>query len=1623
MFLLPSKATKGQNYTFYAVDSFACENDIIGFNIVPTPPTGSSITWDFGIKKIINNPNPKIAYLQVDTYSVVLKITPPNKPTQLITKNNYIHIGKIPNVQSVSVSKKIACDLSDEVTFTTNSTDGSKWLWTIGDQFFSQGTKSISTTFNKIGYPQVQLVVVNKFGCTNKKVYDSLIHVLKKPSLSINLKDSNLCTGSVLVLNPKFNLYNHSTIKYDWKFPGATPSISNKAIPDTLVFNTIGNFKPSLLLSNLDFLCSYEIPLNTEISVSNSNPLSLHVIGLNGPKPCSSTAFNIQLQGNSINAQKAQWFFDKTDSLLVSDIDSLTKSVSYKYDDNYQVSVVYNGDNCTQLISQKIMAKDNGLKAIIEDTKECICTLPTKYQLTNKSTFDINIKVNFHWHLVNDLKDTVEQSNDSNFIINLSNFEKYTAYLKVQDSNNCFSSTSYLFEPKALKASFSASNTTACLGSPINFTMQELTCNDSVVSAYLILYDRNNTNILDTVYFDNPEYTYQDTGLYDIQMYIETLKGCKDSILEEELIHIADFKDFTTTSDTDIYCIDDTIKFKLSYKPISFEAKVSGYIINSDKSFSDTFDIYPDKNSIAIIAKQIGVYDVHLLAENNNCKKDIVLKNHLKIGGIQADFSLDNTSGCIPFSTNLRAHIIKNQLYGNSDTSIQYLWSTDPAKKIKLSNPTQKNTQLQANVPVTISTKLELQNAMGCSTVIQKDSIIQLKLKAQFSVPKNYCSNSELKLINESEGAIASYKWTSNDTSAVFSPSDTAESPILLFDNSGYYTISLTVIDSNNCSQTYTDSIQVFDFGLDFSVIDNEVKCSPADFTFTVNSTNVDTLIWNFGDGTSFKTDQLNFLKIYDLTRVVPYSNTFTVSLTGTNKYGCSTTKTKPNLIEVRGPLPRFKAINNVGCSPHKVEFSNNSINCDKIYFDYGDNSSIDSVNLSSHLYKNDSKENEYSVYKPFVIVHDKYDCKLRFLLEDSIVIYNQSQPKFGLSDTAGCADFNVSFFDSSKFASKWKWDFNMDGITDNTQANPKNSFPVGKYDISLTTTNKIGCDTSITVKGIVESYPNPTANFTPNDTITCVLQPLQFKDKSISRNKLVQWQWDFGDLYIDTDTSSLRNPTYLYMREDTFSSKLVVTDINGCKDSIIKPNNVQVFGKLPIDSPQISELTIIEDKELYLAHNSMPEYAFRAYELGYNADTLNPFTISNLRTDTTETISKLAIYDSSYCIRTMFIDKCYKRHISPLHCTIVLKNDTSEKYASKLFWNAYVGWPVSNYLVYRKTSKSNFQLIGEISGDSLSYLDTNICEKYYTYKIEAVNKNTKQYSTSNYISFKPKYIRQTEPLHLNLVSIDSNKQVLISWQRSKQKNVQSYLLDKKSLLDDWSYESIKVTDTFYYDKQTQITKEWYRYKVSVLDECNYKSQKSDASNSILLNAQILERDILLTWNKYRKWTNGVKSYILEVKEESSNTFETIAQFDSNTTSFVDTSSFLKYNNGFDYRLRAIENSEDTALQSLSNIAHIKPIPTLFVPNAFSPNGDGINDVFALNGLILGKDPNGKLNFNLSIYNRWGQLIFTSDSMTNGWDGTFEGTKCPEGVYYWVATAYSLDKKLIAKNGTITLMR
>lgn len=102
--------------------------------------------------------------------------------------------------------------------------------------------------------------------------------------------------------------------------------------------------------------------------------------------------------------------------------------------------------------------------------------------------------------------------------------------------------------------------------------------------------------------------------------------------------------------------------------------------------------------------------------------------------------------------------------------------------------------------------------------------------------------------------------------------------------------------------------------------------------------------------------------------------------------------------------------------------------------------------------------------------------------------------------------------------------------------------------------------------------------------------------------------------------------------------------------------------------------------------------------------------------------------------------------------------------------------------------------------------------------------------------------------------------------------------------------------------------------------------------------------------------------------------------------------------------------------QSYSNTYVILPPGTIYVPNAFTPNGDGRNDLFMIKG-------EGIRTLQCVLYDRWGKEIYLFQSLGDSWDGKVRGKDAPEGIFTYKLNAIFLDGRSFERSGTITLIR
>ncbi len=362
------------------------------------------------------------------------------------------------------------------------------------------------------------------------------------------------------------------------------------------------------------------------------------------------------------------------------------------------------------------------------------------------------------------------------------------------------------------------------------------------------------------------------------------------------------------------------------------------------------------------------------------------------------------------------------------------------------------------------------------------------------------------------------------------------------------------------------------------------------------------------------------------------------------------------------------------------------------------------------------------------------------------------------------------------------------------------------------------------------------------------------------------------------------------------------------------------------------------------------------------------------------------------------------------------------------LEWTPYLGWDeaLENYEVIISINGGPDSLVKTVDSETTNYIHQEI-EAYtsYCYYIRA-NHSNGWVSTSNRDSIFTQMPRIPDYINADFASVENRNEVNLSFTIDSQSEIYRFRLFKGndtvsitelvSAFNNPPAWNIKYTDTL-----DDPAKRYY-YRLKAFNACDSVVVESNVASNMALRVENQETTNTLTWQPYYNWLDGVATCDI-YRLIGDLPPELIVSLPGTDTTYHDDISAFQYtapSGRFCYYLEATEGSQNpygiTGF-SKSNIS-CGTIPVkVFIPNAFTPNADNINDVFRP---ILSFTPSQYL---LTIQNRWGNLLFESTDPLQGWDGKINGNKpAPEGIYIYFLRVVSDEGKIIEKNGHVTLL-
>ena len=203
-----------------------------------------------------------------------------------------------------------------------------------------------------------------------------------------------------------------------------------------------------------------------------------------------------------------------------------------------------------------------------------------------------------------------------------------------------------------------------------------------------------------------------------------------------------------------------------------------------------------------------------------------------------------------------------------------------------------------------------------------------------------------------------------------------------------------------------------------------------------------------------------------------------------------------------------------------------------------------------------------------------------------------------------------------------------------------------------------------------------------------------------------------------------------------------------------------------------------------------------------------------------------------------------------------------------------------------------------------------------------------------------------------------------------------------------------------------------YCYQLKLVDLCGEEILIKEHC-PVFLQINENQDQLTLNWKAYQGW-DGVSEYEIYEILPNNERLKVQALPGLAHTYSLGTAPLEKSRHC--YQIQAMESGNNCGITSFSNLACYEFEPRIFIPNAFTPNGDGQNDIWEIRGGFM-------RDFQIRIFNRWGKIVFESYSLTNSWDGTFGGRAVPEGVYVYQVRAWDEAGALIERGGSVAVIR
>lgn len=829
-------------------------------------------------------------------------------------------------------------------------------------------------------------------------------------------------------------------------------------------------------------------------------------------------------------------------------------------------------------------------------------------------------------------------------------------------------------------------------------------------------------------------------------------------------------------------------------------------------------------------------------------------------------------------------------------------------------------------------------------------------------IPGGVCVGNNVAFTDQSTvavpGVISNWAWTFSDgtTSAVQNPTHN-------FPNDGIYTNSLTVTTASGCVASISNNTTVWPNPVASFTTNNNCFEALSSFTntSTISSANTPNTIasytWDFGDALTSA--------LISPTHMYGAPGTFNVQVTATSANGCVNSVTNPITIYSL-PVAGFSAAS-VCLNTQSAFIDNSTMLAPAVITNWnwilGDGTTS-AIQNPTHTFTT------ANTFPDTLIVTSNQGCK-DTMISSNIV---WSLPTADFTTLNVCAGFTTSFTDASttiapEVLNTWAWTFS-DGATSNLQ-NPTHDFPnEGIYANTLLVTTVNGCTATVTHNTTVWPLPAPSftapnncfatvSNFTNTSTISSINSP----------NTIATYAWDFGDALM----SALTSPTHLYASQGTYNVQLTATSQNGCVNSVTNPI---VIYSLPIADFNVAPECFgvgssFIDASTIIAPDVITTWNW-IFGDGSTSNIQNPtylFAAENTYLDSLiitsnqgckDTVAKINIVWPLPAVDFTVTDECWNFANVLTDQSIISNAHTT---------NSNVAWMWT-------LGDGNFAPIQ--NGTHVYNLDGT-----YSVQLMVTSNHGCQDSLTKTATVYPK-----PNAIISGVDLIGCSPICPSLSSVSTVNTPSTITNFHWVYSDGAIAN-GINSIRCLENTTDHT-EYYDVTLYVETEMGCKDTVTNLNYIQVYHLPIADftfspNDPDIHRNRIEFTNNSLYASTYEWSFSD-------GQFSTLTNPEV----ILDEGPGY-YTAELTAITQNGCTDTISKQIFIKDVVTFWVPNTFTPNGDGNNNTWKPI-IYSGID---EFNAHIMIFNRWGEMIWESFDVNVGWDGDYGGTPVEVGTYTW----------------------